>query len=75
MFIDTSKLTVGERINLHMFINKMNNKDLARLTGISANAIGTYVNGRNDPSLYNATRIAKALGVSLDYLAGLTDET
>lgn len=74
MNIDTSTLTFGERVRFCRLIKKMTQDDLAKVTGISVRHIANYENDRSDPSLFNAGCIAKALGVSIDYLAGLTDE-
>lgn len=42
---------------------------LSESTGLSTGLLSNYKNG-TDPSLKNAVKIANALGVSLDYLAG-----
>lgn len=45
-------------------------KDLAEKSGISRVMIGKYKRGKAVPSIEAAKKIAKALDVSLDYLAG-----
>lgn len=45
-------------------------KDLAEKSGISRVMIGKYERGEAVPSIEAAKKIAKALDVSLDYLAG-----
>ena len=46
----------------------MSQVDLAKVTGISRDAISKYERGDAIPSVEYAKRIADALGVSLDYL-------
>lgn len=48
-------------------------RELARLCAIGENQINKYENGGGDPSLANLKVIAKVLGVSTDYLLGLSD--
>jgi transcriptional regulator with XRE-family HTH domain len=44
-------------------------KELAALTGLSIHTIETYLNVRScEPSAENAVRIARVLGVSVEYL-------
>ncbi len=51
------------------------NADLSRETGVTAATIGNYVNGNRIPrGFQEIVPLAKALDVSLDYLAGLSDE-
>lgn len=45
---------------------------LSKATGLSTGLLSNYKNG-TDPSLKNAVKIANALDVSLDYLAGRDD--
>ncbi len=45
--------------------------DLARESGVAANTIARYESGRNMPSLDVAVKMARALGCSVDELAGL----
>ena len=44
--------------------------ELANMVGISAIAIRKYENGEHIPNIETANRLAKALGVSIRYLAG-----
>lgn len=46
---------------------------LARKTGLSENFIGMVANDRSNPTAPNVAAIAKALGVSADWLLGLED--
>ena len=63
--------TLAERIQFAMDLRGMSQADLARATGISTSNIAYIVNGTTkDPRMSNVIRIARALNVSLDYLAG-----
>lgn len=51
----------------------VNSKDLSiqklsRLSGVSATALFGWVNGEHIPTVYNLMKVAKTLGVSLEYL-------
>ena len=48
--------------------------ELARLCGLSINQISRYELGVREPTSISLVKIARALNVSMDYLAGLTDE-
>lgn len=61
----------AERLNAILDKRQMKQVDLCRLSGLSSAQVTYLVNGRTkDPSLTTATKIANALDVSLDYLAG-----
>ena len=47
----------------------LNGQKLARLSQVSDSEISRILQGKSRPGLDNALRLAKALGVSLDYLA------
>ena len=52
----------------------LKNSELAEKTGVSAATIGHYINGERTPRGFgDICPIAKALNVSLDYLAGMCD--
>ena len=46
----------------------MNQKDLARETGLTESAISRYINGQRQPRLYNLIKIADALEMTVDEL-------
>ena len=49
-------------------------KELAERTGISVNTLRNYINGHNAlPNIYSAVKIAHALGISVEELAGEAD--
>ena len=43
---------------------------LAEMTGLSVSCIGQIEKGKENPSMY---ALCKALGISMDYVAGLTE--
>ena len=47
---------------------KIRQADLGKMVGTSGDIIGKYERGENTPSIEVATKIADALGVTLDYL-------
>jgi transcriptional regulator with XRE-family HTH domain len=49
-------------------------KDLAARTGMTANYIGVVARGGCDPTSRRVADMARALGVSADWLLGLSDE-
>lgn len=63
--------TLADRIQFAMDMRDMSQADLARATGMSTALIAQIVSGRTkDPHLSNVVKIARALDVSLNYLAG-----
>ena len=63
--------TLAERIQFAMDMRGMSQADLARATGIATSNIAYIVNGKvKDPRFDSVVRIARALDVSLEYLAG-----
>lgn len=65
--------TLAERIQYAMDKRGISQADLARATGIATSNIAYIVNGKvKDPRFDSVVRIARALDVSLAYLAGQT---
>jgi transcriptional regulator with XRE-family HTH domain len=52
---------------------KMSQSELALKAGLHPNVLGRYERDEALPSIEVASRIAKALSISLDYLSELTD--
>lgn len=52
----------------------MTQQELAKKSRVYGNSIGHYEAGRCEPTLDSARCLAQALEVSIDYLAGLTNE-
>lgn len=53
-----------------LFERQLTNRWLAERTGMTETAVSLIVNGKRVPSLENALRIARALGVSVEELWG-----
>ena len=51
----------------------MTQKQLAGEIGTTESTISRYISGIHTPDITVAAKIAEALGVSVDYLCGLTD--
>lgn len=49
-------------------------RELSRRCGLNETLINRYESGMSDPSATNVKLIAEALGISADYLLGLSDE-
>ena len=64
----------GERLQKARKERKVSQDELAKMLGVHAPIIGRYERGEVKPSIEVATKIADALGVSLDYLTGLSDQ-
>jgi transcriptional regulator with XRE-family HTH domain len=63
---------IGANIQLILDMKGMTQADLARKSGLSTAVVSQIVSGKTkDPRLSNVVMIANALGVSLDYLAGI----
>jgi transcriptional regulator with XRE-family HTH domain len=62
-------MNLKEKLRLLMARNGLNGQKLARVSQVSDSEISRILQGKSRPGLDNAFRLAKALGVSLDYLA------
>lgn len=73
-FIVISELMLfGERLLSVRKKKKISQEELAKKLGIHAPVIGRYERNEVKPSIEVAANLANALGVSLDYLVGVTD--
>ncbi|HRN40923.1 MAG TPA: helix-turn-helix transcriptional regulator [Vicingus sp.] len=63
----------GERLLSVRKRKKISQDELAKKLGIHAPVIGRYERNEVKPSIEVAANLANALGVSLDYLVGVTD--
>jgi transcriptional regulator with XRE-family HTH domain len=61
-------MTFGEKITYARKQKKMTQSDLGKAVGTSGDIIGKYEREEIKPSIETASRIADALGVTLDYL-------
>jgi len=64
------KMKIGDRITQARKQLKWSQADLGKKVGVSREIIGRYERGEVSPSIDVAIKIAEALDVSLDYLAG-----
>lgn len=62
------------RLKDYMETNRWTKAELSRRSNLSKPTVFGYVNGTREPSATAITNICRALGVSSDYLLGLTDE-
>lgn len=53
---------------------RISQHELSQLCGLSLNQISRYELGIREPTAASLVKMARALNVSMDYLAGLTDE-
>lgn len=67
---ETEKEDFAVRLVFARESRKLNQTELARLTGLQPAAIGHFEKGRRKPSFANVRALAKALNVSSDYLLG-----
>ncbi len=61
----------GQRLKEQRTKKGLNQKELSSICGVSTQTISGYEKGGKLPTIDNAARLAKALGVSLDWLAGI----
>jgi transcriptional regulator with XRE-family HTH domain len=65
----------GKRVAMMRERRRLTTQELADQTGISYQSLWRIERGQHkDPGLFTAARIARVLGVSLDYLAGLYED-
>lgn len=65
---------VSERIKQLREENGLNKTEFAKRVGVNRTTITRYENGELKPTLEAMININKAFGISLDWIAGLTDE-
>src|SRR4051794_11726768 len=68
-------MTLEEKIQNRMARLGLNGQKLARKSEVSDSEISRILAGKSRPGLENAFKLARALGVSLDYLADDSLET
>ena len=66
-------INFGERTAKLRKDKGLSREELGQLIGTSGPIVGRYERGDMKPSIEIASKIAEALGVSLDYLVGNTD--
>jgi transcriptional regulator with XRE-family HTH domain len=65
-----------EKLRKQMLIQGLNQQRLSRASGVSDSEVSRILGGKSQPGLEIALKLARAVGVSLDYLAddSLDDE-
>ena len=62
-------MKLKDKLQMLMTRANLNGQKLAKLSSVSDSEISRILQGKSRPGLDNAFRLAKAVGVSLDYLA------
>lgn len=65
---------LGERMRIALKAKKTSITDCAKATGIAKTTVANYVNSGCDPTATKLLKIAKYLGVSTDWLMGLSND-
>ena len=66
-------MTFGERLLGVRKKKKLSQADVGKLIGIKGDAVGRYERDEVKPTIEMAKKLTNGLGVSLDYLVGITD--
>jgi len=64
----------AERLRAARELKGLSQTDLAKKTDLQPSAISHFENDRRSPSFNNLKRLADALGVTVDYLLGRSEE-
>ncbi len=64
----------AQRLQTAMYLRKWSGVELAKRSGLTNVSISRYINGQRLPSVDRIIRLSKALGVTSDYLLGLSDD-
>lgn len=64
-----AEMKLKDKLQMLMVRCNLNGQKLAKLSEVSDSEISRILQGKSRPGLDNAYRLAKAVGVSLDYLA------
>lgn len=64
--------TMARNIKVERVKRGWSQEDLAKASGVGLNSIARYETGNVVPGLDNALKLAKALGCSIDDIAGLS---
>lgn len=62
-------MSYSEKLSKQMLLKGLNQQKLSKLSKVSDSEVSRILGGKSQPGLENAFRLAKAVGVSLDYLA------
>lgn len=67
------KSVFAERLGILLRARGMTQRELAKEAGIQESVLCKYVKGKMKPGMEAIIKLAKTLGVSSDYLLGLTN--
>lgn len=73
--MNDTKKTIGSRINTALELRGMKQKELAKILGVTDNTVSYYVSGARTPNAEQIIAISTALGVSTDYILGVSTIT
>jgi transcriptional regulator with XRE-family HTH domain len=62
-------MNLAEKLYKHMVLKGLNQQRLANLSQVSDSEVSRILAGKSYPGIKHAFRLAKSVGVSLDYLA------
>lgn len=65
---------IGKRIKARLEELEMSQCELSRRSGCTQAGISRYISGQQIPSCVRAAKLAKVLGVSVEYLAGMDED-
>src|ERR1700722_20603310 len=68
-FGEERDMKLDEKLHKQMLLKGLNGQKLARLSQVSDSEISRILAGKSLPGLENAYKLARAVGISLDYLA------
>jgi len=71
---EAGQFKIGDRIYSLLCKRNMSQRELAKATNITAASISRYIGNQRVPSATMIIKIADALGVTCDYLLGLSDK-
>ena len=61
---------IGKELRYQREVNKLSQREVAKVLGIGANAISRWEMGDNTPSIYELIALADFYDISLDELVG-----
>src|SRR4051812_231556 len=65
----STSMKYAEKLYKQMLLKGLNQQRLAKMSCVSDSEVSRILGGKSQPGLENAFRLARAVGVSLDYLA------
>lgn len=65
--------TIARRARIALTTNNMTSADLMRETTLGSGTISELLNAKRDACISTVVRLADGLGVSIDWLTGLSD--